>query len=97
MREMFSSEHEKFTESEARDTLAEMYDISGEDADKIIGEMYTYDWISKDYYLIYNGVNVYVIEADDYYHIDFGTGLGEALYPKEDWTLEAALEDQFKI
>lgn len=51
----------------------------------------------KSYELNYKGYNVSVKEDDTYYHIDFNTGLGEAIYPKEDFTLEAALEDQANI
>lgn len=42
----------------------------------------------------YENYNVTIIEDPKYYHINFNTGLGEAHYPKEDWTLEDALKDQ---
>ena len=45
----------------------------------------------------YEGYNVTVSEDSDFYYIDFNTGLGEATYPKEDWTLEKALYDQAHI
>jgi len=45
----------------------------------------------------YKGYNVTVSEDSDFYYIDFNTGLGEGTYPKEDWTLEKALEDQANI
>lgn len=87
----------KSPESEARETLSEMYDISGDDADKVIDEMYTFEWIVEDYDINYKGLGVHVIDGDNNYYLNFHTGIGEGIYPKEDWTLEAALEDQFNI
>lgn len=45
----------------------------------------------------YNGYNVTIAESSQYYYIDFNTGLGDGIYPKEDWTLEEALKDQANI
>ena len=45
----------------------------------------------------YEGYDATVIEDERFYHIDFHTGLGEAHYLKEDWTLENALKDQAAI
>lgn len=45
----------------------------------------------------YDGYNVTVSEDSSFYYIDFNTGLGEGIYPKEDWTLEKALYDQAHI
>lgn len=42
----------------------------------------------------YNGYIVTVKEDEENYYINFNTGLGEAIYPKSDWTLEKALYDQ---
>ena len=52
---------------------------------------------AKEYDVNYKGINVHVVEDEDYYHIDFRTGAGEAHYPKEDWELNSALEDQFNL
>lgn len=35
-----------------------------------------------------------VKEDEENYYINFNTGLGEAIYPKSDWTLEKAPYDQ---
>ena len=51
----------------------------------------------KAYEQQYDGYNVSIIEDSEYYHINFNTGLGEAHYPKSDWSLEDALEDQSEI
>ena len=45
----------------------------------------------------YDGHNVTIAESSQYYYIDFNTGLGDGIYPKEDWTLEDALDDQANI
>ncbi len=45
----------------------------------------------------YKGRNITIREDGDYYYVDFNTGLGEGSYPKEDWTLEKAIEDQANI
>lgn len=40
---------------------------------------------------------VAVREDNDNFYINFNTGLGEGIYPKADWTLERAIEDQANI
>lgn len=45
----------------------------------------------------YNGIDITVREDSDNFYVDFNTGLGEGIYPKEDWTLEKAIEDQENI
>lgn len=45
----------------------------------------------------YEGYDVTIKEDDCYYYIDFHTGLGDGIYPKEDWTLAKALYDQAHI
>ena len=51
----------------------------------------------KSYSMDYENYHVNITEDSEYYHIDFSTGLGEAHYPKSDWTLEEALKDQAEI
>lgn len=51
----------------------------------------------KTYEQQYEGYNVSIIEDDVYYHINFHTGLGEAHYPKSDFTLDEALSNQANI
>ena len=41
--------------------------------------------------------NVSISEDEKYWYIDFNTGLGEGMYPKEDCTLEQAIDDQDHI
>lgn len=41
--------------------------------------------------------NVIVREDEKNFYIDFQAGLGEGIYPKADWTLEKAIEDQANI
>ena len=38
-----------------------------------------------------------VREDSENWYVNFNTGLGEGTYPKEDWTLEKAIEDQDHI
>lgn len=45
----------------------------------------------------YKGTTVYTREDEDNYYVDFNTGLGEGIYPKADWTLDKAIEDQYNI
>lgn len=45
----------------------------------------------------YEGYNVTVGEDSSFFYIDFNTGAGEAMYEKEDWTLENALKDQLNL
>lgn len=40
---------------------------------------------------------VSIREDEDNWYVDFNTGLGEGIYPKADWTLEAAIKDQDHI
>jgi len=51
----------------------------------------------KEQNINYEGYNVTIKEDDDNYYIDFNTGLGEGIYPKEDWALDKALYDQAHI
>lgn len=51
----------------------------------------------KEQNINYEGYNVTVKEDDNNYYIDFNTGLGEGIYPKEDWTLGNALYDQAHV
>lgn len=50
-------------------------------------------------YKSYDGrtYNVSIREDEDNWYVDFNTGLGEGIYPKADWTLEAAIKDQDHI
>ena len=50
-------------------------------------------------YKSYDGrtYNVSIREDEKYWYVDFNTGLGEGTYPKKDWTLEKAIEDQDHI
>lgn len=45
----------------------------------------------------HNGTDITVREDGDNYYVNFNTGLGEGIYPKEDWTLEKAIKDQGNI
>lgn len=40
---------------------------------------------------------VAVREDKNNYYVNFNTGLGEGIYPKADWTLQKAIEDQANI
>lgn len=51
----------------------------------------------KNYGVEYKGYDVEVKENESSYFLDFHTGAGEAEYPKADWTLEAALDDQYYL
>lgn len=51
----------------------------------------------KEKEIEYAGYSVIVKEDAENFYIDFRTGLGEGIYPKSDWTLEAALNDQANI
>lgn len=42
----------------------------------------------------YNGFKVTIAEDSQFYYINFNTGLGDGIYDKTEWTLDAALEDQ---
>lgn len=44
-----------------------------------------------------NGTDITVREDNKYYYINFNTGLGDGIYPKEDWTLDKAIKDQENI
>jgi len=41
--------------------------------------------------------NISIHEDEKYWYVDFNTGLGEGAYPKDDFTLEQAIEDQDHI
>lgn len=45
----------------------------------------------------YQGRDITVREDVENYYVDFGTGLGEGIYPKADWDLEEAINDQANI
>lgn len=45
----------------------------------------------------YNGRTVTVREDREDFYVNFNTGLGDGVYPKSDWTLEKAIEDQANI
>jgi hypothetical protein len=44
-----------------------------------------------------NGTDITVREDRDNYYVNFNTGLGDGIYPKADWTLEKAIDDQENI
>ena len=54
--------------------------------DKIMGEEISYE-----------GYQVHVREDEENWYIDFQTGLGEGIYPKDSFSLEQALKDQMNI
>ena len=41
--------------------------------------------------------SVKVLEDEENWYVDFQSGLGEGIYPKDDFTLEEAIEDQDHI
>lgn len=45
----------------------------------------------------YNGRTITVREDGEDYYVNFNTGLGYGVYPKADWTLKKAIEDQENI
>lgn len=45
----------------------------------------------------YKGRDITVREDAENYHVDFCTGLGEGIYPKADWDLAPAIDDQANI
>ena len=45
----------------------------------------------------YKGYKFTITEDEQYYYINFNTGLGDGVYDKSDWTLDEALEDQANI
>ena len=56
----------------------------------------------EDRVINYNGhdgreCEVSVREDSENWYVNFNTGLGEGIYPKKDWTLEKAIEDQDHI
>lgn len=72
-------------------------DLNG---DREMAEAFFTEWLNENmdsYTMEYGNAHVSVIEDTKYYHINFRTGLGEAHYPKCDWTLEDALKDQTEI
>ena len=44
--------------------------------------------------IIYKGYRVDVCEDDENWYVNFNTGFGVGIYSKEDFSLEAALENQ---
>lgn len=42
----------------------------------------------------HNGRDITVREDRENWYVNFNTGLGEGIYPKADWTLERAINDQ---
>lgn len=51
----------------------------------------------EEKHINYDGYDATIKEDNENYYIDFNTGLGEGIYPKEDWTLKNALHDQAHI
>ena len=51
----------------------------------------------KSYEVEFGKYHVRVTEDEEYYHIDFRAGLGEAHYAKSEFTLDEALADQADI
>ena len=45
----------------------------------------------------HNGTDITVREDGENFYVDFNPGLGEGIYPKEDWTLDKAIDDQENI
>lgn len=45
----------------------------------------------------HNGKDITVREDVENFYVDFNTGLGEGIYPKADWTLEKAINEQENI
>lgn len=45
----------------------------------------------------YNGREITVREDGENWYVNFNMGLGERVYPKADWTLEKAINDQENI
>ena len=45
----------------------------------------------------HNGTDITVREDSENFFVDFNTGLGEGIYPKADWTLDKAIQDQENI
>lgn len=69
------------------------------DGDKILscigGKWEIFDNNGQD--IEYNGRTITVREDGENLYVDFNTGLGDGVYPKSDWTLEKAIEDQANI
>lgn len=47
--------------------------------------------------LNYEGYIITVREDSKNFYVNFNTGLGEGIYPKEDWTLTNAIKDQANL
>lgn len=45
----------------------------------------------------YNGFKVTIAEDNQFYYINFNTGLGDGIYDKTEWKLDAALENQANL
>lgn len=43
------------------------------------------------------GFKISVREDSKNWYVDFNAGLGEGIYPKADWSLDEAIEDQNNI
>ena len=74
-----------------KDTDGKYYAVCG----NANGVVYIEEVASFD--IEYNSLQVTIHEDTDNLYIDFNTGLGEGIYPKEDWTLDKALYDQAHI
>ena len=48
-------------------------------------------------YIEHNGREITVREDGENWYVNFNTGLGEGIYPKKDWTLQKAINDQANI
>lgn len=95
--ENYLNRDEPTTRDEEKECLTDEYDFDDESLEKLLNTMEQNEWISTTKIINYDGYNVKVVDWSGKYYIDFGTGLGYGIYPKEDWTLEAALEDQKNI
>ena len=51
----------------------------------------------REFMIEYNGREITVREDGDNWYVNFNTGLGEGIYPKKDWTLQKAINDQANI
>ena len=69
------------------------------DGDKILSytsegwEVFDNNWQDIEY----NGRTITVREDREDFYVNFNTGLGDGVYPKSDWTLKKAIEDQANI
>lgn len=49
---------------------------------------------TTNYEVCYNNYEIFVKEDSKYYFVDFNTGCGIGMYPKEDFTLDEAIKHQ---